>query len=36
MTIKIEDSRKAYEEGLRFASWMNQFPKDKTLVLCCA
>jgi rhodanese-related sulfurtransferase len=24
------------EEGMKFASWMNKFPKDKTLVLYCA
>jgi hypothetical protein len=24
------------EEGMKFASWMNKYPKDKTLVLYCA
>jgi len=24
------------EEGMKFASWMNKYPKDKTLILYCA
>jgi rhodanese-related sulfurtransferase len=24
------------EEGMKFASWMNKYPKDKTIVLYCA
>jgi predicted sulfurtransferase len=24
------------EEGLKFGSWMNKYPKDKTIVLYCA
>jgi len=24
------------EEGMKFPSWMNKYPKDKTLVLYCA
>jgi rhodanese-related sulfurtransferase len=24
------------EEGMKFGSWMNKYPKDKTLVLYCA
>ena len=24
------------EEGMKFASWMNKYPKDKTLIIYCA
>ncbi len=24
------------EEGMKFASWMNKYPRDKTIVLYCA
>ncbi len=24
------------EEGMKFSSWMNKYPKDKTLVIYCA
>lgn len=32
--VKIPGAVK--EEGMKFASWMNKYPKDKTLVLYCA
>jgi len=32
--VKIPGAVK--EEGMKFASWMNKYPKDKTIVLYCA
>ena len=32
--VKIPGAVK--EEGMKFASWMNKYPKDKTLILYCA
>jgi rhodanese-related sulfurtransferase len=33
-TVKIKGA--AREEGMKFGSWMNKYPKDKTIVLYCA
>lgn len=32
--VKIPGAVK--EEGMKFASWMSKYPKDKTIVLYCA
>jgi rhodanese-related sulfurtransferase len=32
--VKIPGAVK--EEGMKFGSWMNKYPKDKTIVLYCA
>ena len=32
--VKIPGAVK--EEGMKFASWINKYPKDKTIVLYCA
>jgi len=32
--VKIPGAVK--EEGMKFASWMNKYPKDKTIILYCA
>jgi len=33
---KVKIPGAAREEGMRFTSWMNKYPKDKTIVLYCA
>ncbi len=32
--VKIPGAKR--EEGMKFTSWMNKYPKDKTLVIYCA
>ena len=33
---KVKIKGAAREEGMKFGSWMNKYPKDKTIVLYCA
>ena len=33
---KVKIKGAVREEGMKFASWMNKYPKDKTIVLYCA
>lgn len=35
-TSKVKIPGAVREEGMKFASWMNKYPKDKTLILYCA
>jgi rhodanese-related sulfurtransferase len=33
---KIKIKRAVREEGMKFGSWMDKYPKDKTIVIYCA
>jgi rhodanese-related sulfurtransferase len=33
---KVKIKGAVREEGMKFSSWMNKYPKDKTIVLYCA
>ena len=33
---KVKIKGAVREEGMKFGSWMNKYPKDKTIVLYCA
>ncbi len=35
-TSKVKIKGAVREEGMKFGSWMNKYPKDKTIVLYCA
>ena len=35
-TSKVKIKGAVREEGMKFSSWMNKYPKDKTIVLYCA
>ena len=35
-TSKEKIKGAVHEEGMKFASWMNKYPKDRTIILYCA
>jgi rhodanese-related sulfurtransferase len=35
-TSKVKIPGAVREEGIKFGSWMNKYPKDKTIVIYCA
>jgi rhodanese-related sulfurtransferase len=35
-TSKVKIKGAVREEGMKFGSWMNKYPKDKTIILYCA